>query len=127
MARLVGVDIPNDKRVVVGLTYIYGIGSTISKKILTDTRIDLSKRVKDLSPEDLKKLYDYIEKNVQVEGQVKQKSFLAVKRLKDIRSYRGNRHKLGLPVRGQNTRTNAKTRKGRSIAVGGLNNKITKK
>lgn len=126
MARIVGVEIPNEKRVEIGLTYIYGIGLSKSKEILKSTKVNPDTRVKDLTDTDIKKLYDYIEKNIPTEGQVKQKVFQAIKRLKDIRSYRGLRHKLGLPVRGQNTRSNAKTRKGRGVAVGGLKIKVAK-
>ncbi len=127
MARIVGVEIPNNKRVDVGLTYIYGIGIQTSKQILKDTNIDETTRVKDLNEDQIKKLYSYIEKNVPTEGQVKQKVFQAVKRLKDIRAYRGQRHKLGLPVRGQNTRSNTRTRKGKAKPVGGLTIKVAKK
>lgn len=127
MARIVGVEIPNNKRVDVGLTYIYGIGDSISKNILTDTGIDPTTRVKDLTEDQIKKLYAYIEKNVQTEGQVKQKVFQAIKRLKDIRAYRGQRHKAGLPVRGQQTRSNTRTRKGKAKPVGGLTIKVAKK
>lgn len=127
MARIVGVEIPNNKRVDVGLTYIYGIGMQTSKQILKDTNIDETIRVKDLNEDQIKKLYSYIEKNVPTEGQVKQKVFQAVKRLKDIRAYRGQRHKLGLPVRGQNTRSNTRTRKGKAKPVGGLTIKVAKK
>ncbi len=127
MARIVGVEIPNNKRVDVGLTYIYGIGIQTSKQILKDTNIDETIRVKDLNEDQIKKLYSYIEKNVPTEGQVKQKVFQAVKRLKDIRAYRGQRHKLGLPVRGQNTRSNTRTRKGKAKPVGGLTIKVAKK
>lgn len=127
MARIVGVEIPNEKRVEIALTYIYGIGLKTSQTILKATNINVDTRVKDLSTDELKRLYDYIEKNVPTEGQVKQKIFQNVKRLKDIRVYRGIRHKQNLPVRGQNTRKNARTKKGRSVAVGGLKVKITKK
>jgi len=126
MARIVGVEIPNDKRIEAALRYIYGIGLTTSRKILEATNIDPDKRIKDLSESETRRLYEYIEKNVPTEGQVKQVVFQAIKRIKDIRAYRGNRHKAGLPVRGQNTRSNSKTRKGRGIAVGGLKNKVTK-
>lgn len=126
MARIVGVEIPNDKRIEASLRYIYGIGLTTSKKILEATNISPDKRTKDLSEAETRRLYEYIEKNVPTEGQVKQVVFQAIKRIKDIRAYRGNRHKAGLPVRGQNTRSNSKTRKGRGIAVGGLKNKVTK-
>lgn len=126
MARIVGVEIPNDKRIEASLRYIYGIGLTTSRKILEATNISPDKRTKDLSEAETRRLYEYIEKNVPTEGQVKQVVFQAIKRIKDIRAYRGNRHKAGLPVRGQNTRSNSKTRKGRGIAVGGLKNKVTK-
>lgn len=127
MARIVGVEIPNEKRIEVALTYIFGIGLTTSNKILKATNINPDTRTKDLKDTEIKRLYDYIEKSVPTEGQVKQRTFQAIKRLKDIRSYRGIRHKLGLPVRGQNTRTNGRTRKGKGIAVGGLKIKLTKK
>ncbi|MCA9386811.1 30S ribosomal protein S13 [Candidatus Dojkabacteria bacterium] len=125
MARIVGVEIPNEKRVEIALTYIHGIGLKTSQTILSATNISPDKRVKDLDDAELKRLYEYIDKNVPTEGNVKQKVFQNIKRLKDIKSYRGLRHKAGLPVRGQNTRGNSRTRKGRSIAVGGLK-KVTK-
>lgn len=127
MARIVGVEIPNEKRVEIALTYIHGIGLATSKEILTAANVSPDTRVKDLADNEIKRIYDYIEKNIPTEGQVKQKVFQNVKRLKDIRAYRGLRHKAGLPVRGQNTRSNCRTRKGRSVAVGGLKNKLTKK
>jgi len=127
MARLVGVEIPNEKRVEIALTYIYGIGLSKSQEILKATNISPEVRVKDLKDTDIRRLYEYIDANIPTEGQVKQKNFLAIKRLKDIRSFRGIRHKVGLPVRGQNTRTNARTRKGKSAAVGGLKLKLAKK
>jgi small subunit ribosomal protein S13 len=120
MARIVGVDIPNEKRIEIALTYIYGIGPNTAQKILKSTGVNPDTRAKDLSEGDISKLYEYIEKNVIVEGTLKQRVFQNIKRLKDIRAYRGMRHKLGLPVRGQNTRKNAKTRKGRGATVGGL-------
>lgn len=123
MARVVGVEIPNEKRAVVALTYIHGIGKKTAQTILKATNIDESKRVKDFTNEDLKKVYEYIDKNIPVEGQVKQQIFRNIKRLRDIRCFRGIRHRLGLPVRGQNTRANCRTRKGKSVAVGGLKNK----
>ncbi len=126
MARIVGVEIPNEKRIEASLRYIYGIGLTTSRKILEATNISPDKRTKDLTEAETRRLYEYIEKNVPTEGQVKQAVFQAIKRIKDIRTYRGVRHKSGLPVRGQNTRSNSKTRKGRGIAVGGLKNKVTK-
>ncbi len=127
MARIVGVEIPDEKRVVISLTYIHGIGRTTSEKIINETKIDPNKRTKDLSQDELAKLYSYIDKNMTVEGELKQKVFQNIKRLRDIRSYRGGRHKQGLPVRGQRTRKNARTRKGKGITVGGLKRKIEKK
>lgn len=126
MARIVGVEVPSEKRIDIALTYIYGIGPTTSNSILSATNVKPETRVKDLKDAELKRLYEYIEKNVKTEGQVRQKVFQDIKRLKDIRSYRGLRHKKGLPARGQNTRANARTKKGRSMAVGGLKNKVTK-
>lgn len=126
MARIVGVEIPNEKRIEIALTYIYGIGLSSAQKILEATNIDKNIRAKDLKDTEIRRLYEYIEKNIPTEGQVKQKNFLAIKRLKDIRNYRGIRHKQGLPVRGQNTRKNAKTRKGKGATVGGLKIKVTK-
>ena len=118
MARIAGVDLPNDKRVEIGLTYIYGIGLTTSKKILADTGIDPDVRVKDLTEEDISKLREYIDHNLQVEGDRRRTVALDIKRLIEIGSYRGLRHRKGLPVRGQRSKTNARTRKGpkRTIA-----------
>lgn len=127
MARIVGIEIPNEKRIEVALTYIYGIGPTTSKTILAAANIDPNKRTKELNDTEVRRLYDYIEKNLLTEGQVKQKVFQSIKRLKDIRSYRGIRHKVGLPARGQNTRSNTRTKKGKAKAVGGLNLKVVKK
>jgi small subunit ribosomal protein S13 len=127
MARILGVDIPNEKQVEIALTYIYGIGPVTAKKIVATAKIDPQTRAKDLSQTDISKIYEYIEKNLTVEGELRQRIFQHIKRLRDIRSYRGMRHKVGLPVRGQNTRKNARTRKGRSkIAVGGLNKPVSK-
>jgi len=127
MARIVGVDIPNEKRVEVAMTYIHGIGLKTSQKILADTNVDQNKRAKDLTKEEINRVYEFIEKNVMVEGALRQNVFQNIKRLKDIRAYRGLRHKAGLPVRGQNTKKNARTRKGKvKMAVGGLKQKLTK-
>ena len=112
MARIAGVDLPNDKRVEIGLTYIYGIGLTTSKKILADTGIDPDVRVKDLTEEDISKLREYIDQNLEVEGDRRRTVALDIKRLIEIGSYRGLRHRKGLPVRGQRSKTNARTRKG---------------
>ena len=119
MARLVGVDLPRDKRIEVGLTYIYGIGLTTSKKILAETGVNPDIRVKDLSEEDLGKLRDYIQANLTVEGDLHREVSQNVKRLMEIGCYRGLRHRKGLPVRGQRTHTNARTRKGPRKQIGG--------
>lgn len=119
MARLVGVDLPRDKRIEVGLTYIYGIGLTTSKKILAETGVNPDVRVKDLSEEDLGKLRDYIQENLTVEGDLHREVSQNVKRLMEIGCYRGLRHRKGLPVRGQNTKQNARTRKGPKKQVAG--------
>ena len=119
MARLVGVDLPRDKRIEVGLTYIYGIGLTTSKKILAETGVNPDVRVKDLSEEDLGKLRDYIQENLTVEGDLHREVSQNVKRLMEIGCYRGLRHRKGLPVRGQRTHTNARTRKGPRKQIGG--------
>ena len=112
MARIAGVDIPNEKRVEIGLTYIYGIGRVRSNKILAATGINPDTRVKDLTEDDVAKLRDYIENNLKVEGELKTEVSLNVKRLMEIGCYRGLRHRKGLPVRGQSTKRNARTRKG---------------
>jgi small subunit ribosomal protein S13 len=112
MARIAGVDLPNEKRVEIGLTYIFGIGLTTSKKILADTGIDPDVRCKDLTEEDISKLREYIDHNLQVEGDRRRTVALDIKRLIEIGSYRGLRHRKGLPVRGQRSKTNARTRKG---------------
>ena len=119
MARLVGVDLPRDKRIEVGLTYIYGIGLTTSKKILAETGINPDTRTNDLTEEDLVKLRDYIENNIKVEGDQHREGSQNIKRLMEIGCYRGLRHRKGLPVRGQRTHTNARTRKGPRKQIGG--------
>lgn len=119
MARLVGVDLPRDKRIEVGLTYIYGIGLTTSKKILSETGVDPDVRVKDLTEDDLQKLRDYIQANVKVEGDLHREVSQNIKRLMEIGCYRGFRHRRGLPVRGQRTHTNARTHKGPRKQIGG--------
>ena len=119
MARLVGVDLPRDKRVEIGLTYIYGIGLTTSKKILAETGVDPDVRIKDLTEDDLTKLRDYIQENIKVEGDLHREVSQNVKRLMEIVCYRGLRHRRGLPVRGQRTHTNARTRKGPRKQIGG--------
>ena len=119
MARLVGVDLPRDKRIEVGLTYIYGIGLTTSKKILAETGINPDTRTNDLTEEDLVKLRDYIQNNIKVEGDLHREVSQNIKRLMEIGCYRGLRHRKGLPVRGQRTHTNARTRKGPRKQIGG--------
>ena len=119
MARLVGVDLPRDKRVEIGLTYIYGIGLTTSKKILAETGVDPNVRCNDLTEGDLSKLRDYIQTNLTVEGDLHREVSQNIKRLMEIGCYRGLRHRKGLPVRGQRTHTNARTRKGPRKQIGG--------
>ncbi len=119
MARLFGVDLPREKRIEIGLTYIYGIGNTTSKKILSETGISPDIRVKDLSEGDLQKIREYIDQNVTVEGDLHREVSQNVKRLMEIGCYRGLRHRRGLPVRGQRTHTNARTRKGPRKQIGG--------
>jgi len=112
MARISGVDLPKEKRVEIGLTYIYGIGRPTADKILAATGINPDTRVKDLTEKDVAKLRDYIDANVTVEGDLRREVALNIKRLIEIGCYRGVRHRKGLPVRGQRTKTNARTRKG---------------
>lgn len=112
MARIAGIDLPRDKRIEVGLTYIYGIGSKLSKDILAATGVNPDTRVKDLTEEEASRLRDYIEKTYHVEGDLRRDIAMNIKRLNEIGCYRGLRHRRGLPVRGQRTKTNARTRKG---------------
>lgn len=112
MARIAGIDLPRDKRVEIGLTYIYGIGQKTAEKILAETGVNPDIRVKDLSEDDVAKLREYIDKNLTVEGDLRRNVALNIKRLTEIGCYRGLRHRRGLPVRGQRTKTNARTRKG---------------
>ena len=119
MARLAGVDIPRDKRVVIALTYIYGVGRTRSNEILKATEIDENIRVKDLSDDQLVALRDYIEANYKVEGDLRREVTADIRRKVEIGSYEGIRHRRGMPVRGQRTHTNARTRKGPRKTVAG--------
>lgn len=120
MARIAGVDLPREKRVEIGLTYIFGIGRTTSQKILEETGVNPDTRVKDLTESEVANLRDVIEKDYVVEGDLRRDVSMNIKRLTEIGSYRGRRHKQGLPVRGQNTKNNARTRKGPSKrSVGG--------
>lgn len=112
MARIAGIDLPREKRVEIGLTYIYGIGRQTSNKILTETKVNPDTRVKDLTEDEVNALRSYIEKNCVVEGDLQREISLNIKRLQEIGCYRGIRHRRNLPVRGQNTKTNARTRKG---------------
>ena len=112
MARISGVDLPREKRIEIGLTYIHGIGRTTAKKILAETVVNPDVRVKDLTEDDVSKIRDYIENNLQVEGDLRREVSLNIKRQIEIGSFRGIRHRKGLPVRGQSTKQNARTRKG---------------
>ena len=123
MARLVGVDLPRNKRIEIGLTYIYGIGLTTSRKILAATGVNPDTRTDDPAEEELTKMRDYIQNNLTVEGDLHRETSQNVKRLMEIGCYRGLRHRRGLPVRGQRTHTNARTRKGPRKQIGGKKNK----
>ncbi len=123
MARIAGVDLPKNKRVEVALTYIYGIGLPTSQRILLETGVNPNTRVKDLTEEEISRIRDYIEKNLKVEGDLRREVAMNIKRLIDIGSYRGIRHKRGLPVRGQRTRTNARTKRGPRKTVAGRGRK----
>ncbi len=125
MARIAGVDLPRDKKVEIGLTYIYGIGRTTAQQILEKTGVDATLRIRDLSETDVNKLRQAIERDVRVEGALRTEIAMNIKRLMDIGSYRGIRHRRGLPVRGQRTHTNARTKKGPRRAIAGKK-KVTK-
>ena len=119
MARIAGVDLPSDKRIEIGLTYIYGIGLTTSQKIINEAGINPDTRVRDLTDDEIGNIRKYIDQNLKVEGDLRTEISLNIKRLRDIGCYRGIRHRRGLPVRGQNTKNNARTRKGnRKASVG---------
>ncbi len=119
MARIAGVDLPNEKRIEIGLTYIFGIGRTTAKKIIEETGVDPDVRVRDLPESEVNKLREYIDQNLQVEGDLRRENALNIKRLVEIGCYRGVRHRRGLPVRGQTTKNNARTRKGPKKTVAG--------
>lgn len=125
MARIAGVQLPNEKRVEIGLTYIYGIGRSLSNKILKEVGINGNVRVKDLSPEDENKLRDSIEKTLKVEGDLRRDRMMNVKRLKEIEAYRGIRHAKGLPTRGQSTKRNSRTVRGNVRKTAGSGRKIS--
>ena len=112
MARIAGVDIPRDKRIEIALTYVYGIGRPLSNKILAEAGIDVNRRTNALTDEEIAKIREIIERNLKVEGDLRKEMSMNIKRLMDIGCYRGLRHRRGLPVRGQRTRTNSRTRKG---------------
>ena len=119
MARIAGVDLPRDKRIEISLTYIYGIGLTTAKKLLAIANVKPDTRTRDLTEDEVVRLRDAIDKNAVVEGDLRREIQMNIKRLVDIGCYRGRRHRLGLPVRGQNTKNNARTRKGPKKAVAG--------
>ena len=119
MARIAGVDLPRDKRIEISLTYIYGIGLTSAKKLLAIANVNPDTRTRDLTEDEVVRLRDAIDKNAVVEGDLRREIQMNIKRLVDIGCYRGRRHRLGLPVRGQNTKNNARTRKGPKKAVAG--------
>jgi small subunit ribosomal protein S13 len=119
MARIAGIDIPRDKRVEISLTYIFGIGRKTANKILEATGVNKDTRVKDLTDDEVNRIREYIDKNIKVEGDLRRDIALNIKRLIEIGSYRGIRHRRGLPVRGQRTKTNARTRKGPRRTVAG--------
>ena len=119
MARIAGVNIPQNKLVQVGLTYIYGIGNKFSKQICSALEIEKTTRVNQLSDDQILKIREYIDKNFTVEGDLRRENSLSIKRLIDLATYRGSRHRKKLPVRGQRTRCNARTRKGKAIAIAG--------
>ncbi len=119
MARIAGVNIPTKKRVIIGLTYIHGIGRTASEKILEATKISHDRRVADLTDDEIAKIRDEIDANHTVEGDLRRQVAMNIKRLMDLGCYRGLRHRKGLPVRGQRTKTNARTRKGKAVPIAG--------
>ncbi len=119
MPRIVGVDIPNDKRVVIALTYIHGIGPNLSVEVLKQAGIDENARAKDLTEDEISRIASIIDRSYVVEGQLRRQITQNIARLRDIQSYRGMRHRRGMPVRGQRTRTNARTRKGKKKTVAG--------
>ncbi len=125
--RVAGINIPTEKRIEISLTYIHGIGRSLSNKILKQTQISPNIKVKDLKDEEIRKLREVIEKNYKIEGELRSDVSMNVKRLKEISSYRGERHKKGLPVRGQRTKTNARTKRGRKVTVGSGRKKSAEK
>jgi small subunit ribosomal protein S13 len=126
MARILGIDLPKEKRIEIALQYIFGVGPSISKKILTATAIDFNKRSKNLSEDEIAKIVAFIQKNYVVEGDLRREVNQNIRQHMDMGSYRGLRHRKGLPCRGQRTRTNSRTRKGRKQTVGGMKKKEEK-
>jgi len=127
VARIAGIDLPRDKRVEIALTYLYGVGLSRSHEILAGTGVNPDTRAKDLTDEEITKLRAFIEQNYQIEGDLRRLESLNIKRLVDIGTYRGRRHRMGLPVRGQRTRTNGRTRRGRRVTVAGKKKAPAKK
>jgi len=125
MARISGINLPNEKRIEAALPYIYGVGLSLSKKILAATNVSPDKRTKDLSENELARIRDYIEKNFKVEGELRQQVLLNIKRLKEMGAYKGIRHIKGLPVRGQRTKTNSRTRRGNVRKTAGSGRKAS--
>ena len=119
MARIAGVDLPREKRVEVGLTYIFGVGRSTARKICRETEVDLNTKVRDLAEGEVGKIRTYIDQNIEVEGDLRRETQQNIRRLIDIGTYRGIRHRRGLPVRGQRTKTNARQRKGPKPSIGG--------
>lgn len=124
--RISGINIPDNKKVSIALTYIFGIGSSVATKVLKTANVDPEKRVKDLSIEEQDKIRSIIEKTIKVEGDLKREVLANIKRLSDIGSYRGSRHKRNLPARGQRTKTNARTKRGKKVTVGSGRRKVEK-
>lgn len=119
MARIAGIDLPKNKRAEIGLTYIYGVGRSTAKKMLESAKIDLNKKIEELNDTEVGKIRDFIDKYLKVEGDLRRDVTMNIKRLVDLGCYRGIRHKKGLPVRGQRTHSNARTRKGPAVAIAG--------
>ncbi len=127
MARISGVTIPNEKQILFAIQYVYGIGKKVAKDVITKAKVDPTARTKDLSDAEISRIQDVINQNHMVEGDLHRVVVANIKRLKDIKSYRGERHSKNLPVRGQRTRTNARTKRGKRIAVGGAQKKAATK
>lgn len=127
MARIAGINLQNEKRIEIALTYLYGVGLSLSQKILSELKIDPNIRVKDISDDDLEKIRQYIGRSFKVEGDLRSEVSQNIKRLKEINSYRGQRHAKNLPVRGQRTKTNARTKRGKKVTVGSGRRTLEKK